>query len=124
LLQVGELHRGTDDDVSRVWLLDAADHLEQRRLAHAVRPDDAEDAAGRDFEREIVDERATAEALGHVPHLDHLVAEARSGRDAQLDRVERFFRALLDELLVAREPRLRARRARLRSLADPLELAR
>jgi hypothetical protein len=59
-----------------------------------------------------------------VLELDHLRPEARSGRDAQLDRLHRLLGLLLDELLVAREARLAARAAGLGRLADPLELAR
>ena len=43
---------------------DARDHVEQRRLAGAVRPDDAADLALGDVERHLVDGDEAAEALG------------------------------------------------------------
>ena len=47
--------------------------------------DHADDAAGRQREAEIVDQQAIAVALAQVRGLDHHVAEARTGRDRDLD---------------------------------------
>src|SRR6058998_882623 len=40
------------------------DHVEERRLPGTVRPDDADDLAGRDHERHVRDGDEAAEALG------------------------------------------------------------
>src|SRR5207249_6247792 len=57
LVHVGELHGLTDPERARVGLLLADDHPEQRRLARAVRPDDTDDPATGELEREVVDEQ-------------------------------------------------------------------
>ena len=47
LIDVGEDHRVADAQGAAVGLFLADDHAEKRRLARAVGPDDADDAAGR-----------------------------------------------------------------------------
>ena len=46
-----------------IGLIDAADQIEQRRLAGAVRPDQREDRARRDGERDVAHRVHAAEAL-------------------------------------------------------------
>src|ERR1700733_13553218 len=50
LVDIAEMHRFRDFDGAAVRFLRAGDHAEQRRLAGAVRPDDADNAAGRRLE--------------------------------------------------------------------------
>ena len=50
LVDIAELHRLADLDRAGVGLVLTGDHAEQRRLAGAVRADDADDAAGRQLE--------------------------------------------------------------------------
>src|SRR5208283_414145 len=47
LIHIAELHGVAEPECARVRRLLADDHLEQRRLARAVRADHADDAAGR-----------------------------------------------------------------------------
>jgi hypothetical protein len=47
----------------RIGLFLAGDHPEQRRLAGAVRADDADNAARRQLERQVVDQQPVAIAL-------------------------------------------------------------
>ena len=61
--------------VPRVGLFLAGDHAEQRGLAGAVRADDADDAAGRQLEGQIVDQQLVAEALRQMLEIDDIVAE-------------------------------------------------
>src|SRR5690606_13293473 len=123
LVDVGDLDRLADLQVAAVQRLESDDRLEERRLADAVRPDDADDAVRREREREPVDELAVAEALLQVLRLDHDRAEARPRRDLDLLEVELPGALRLGgHLLVAREPRLRLRLAALRVAAHPLEL--
>jgi hypothetical protein len=56
----------------------AGDHLEQRRLAGAVRADDADDAARRQLEGQVFDQQLVAEGLVQVRPRSRLVAEARA----------------------------------------------
>ena len=110
--------------VARIRLFGAGQHAEQRRLARAVRPDDADDRAGRELERQVVDQQALAEGLAQVRDLDHEVAEPRTRRDVDLvglvPRLE-FHGGQLVELAQAR---LALRLARLGVGAHPFELAR
>ena len=63
LVDVAEVHGRAEDDAAVVGLELAGDELEQRRLAGAVRADHAEDGAGRQLERDVLDDGAVAEAL-------------------------------------------------------------
>src|SRR5205814_4055151 len=49
----------------------AEDAVEQRRLAAAVRSDDAEDLALVDIERNAFDRMDAAELLGEIAHFEH-----------------------------------------------------
>ena len=51
---------------------EAADDVEQRRLARAVGADDADDLAGRDRQRDVVERRQAAEAHRETVHPQHL----------------------------------------------------
>jgi hypothetical protein len=51
------MHGVTDADRTGIRLFLTGDHLEQRRLAGAVRTDDADDAARRQLDREILDQQ-------------------------------------------------------------------
>ncbi len=84
LVDITEMHGLADADRTAVRLFLAGDHLEQRRLAGAVRADNADDAAGRQLDRQVVDQRAALEALGDAFHLDHHLAEALADRDDDL----------------------------------------
>ena len=79
--------------------------------------------SGREVEGEVLDEKPVAEALLHVLGAHDDVAEARAGRDVDLDRVEPFRLLLGEELLVGGESRLRLGMARRRAHPHPLELA-
>ena len=102
LVDVGELHRLADAELAVVGLLLAGDHLEERRLAGAVRPDHADDAAGRERERQVLDEQPVAEALDDVLGLDDEVAEARAGGNVDLDALDLEVLVVGEQLLVRR----------------------
>src|SRR5260370_7073422 len=55
----------------------ARDHVEDRALARAVRPDQAEDLAFFDLERDVVDGGEAAEALDQPGDLQHAVTSPR-----------------------------------------------
>ena len=63
LIDVGDDHRVADAEDAAVGRLLADDHAEERRLARAVGPDDADDAAGRQPEGHVLEEEAVAVAL-------------------------------------------------------------
>src|SRR6185503_4866925 len=124
LVDVGELDGLADAEGPVVGLRLAGDHPKQRRLAGAVRADDADDAGGGQREGEVVDEEPVAEALAHAVGVDHDVAEPRAGRDVDLDAVELDVLLLGEEALVRAEARLRLRVTGARARPHPLELAR
>jgi hypothetical protein len=77
LVDIAELHRLADLDRAGVGLFLAGDHAEQRGLAGAVGADDADDAAGRQLEIQILDQQPVAIALGQAFGFDH-VSPSRS----------------------------------------------
>src|SRR5215831_5872564 len=56
LVHVGDADRLADADRALVGLLLADDHLEQRGLAHSVRPEDADDAVTGQAEGEVLEQ--------------------------------------------------------------------
>src|SRR4249919_1187452 len=121
LVDVGELDRRAGVDRTGIRRFLADDHLEQRRLAGAVRADDADDRTRRDAEAQVVDQQTVAEALGHVLEFDDLVAKALARRNEDLVG---FLAALVVDrlqLLDARKAGLALGAAALGVLARPLE---
>src|SRR5207248_9369578 len=100
----------------------SGDHAERRRVARAVRADDADDRAGRDAEGEIVDEQALAVTLGDALELDHRIPEAVRDRDEDLLGLVALLVFVRRQLLEARQTRLRFRLAAFRVLPHPFEL--
>src|SRR4029077_10262296 len=93
-------------------------------LAGAVRADDADDAAARETERQIVDEQALAIALAQALGRDHQVAEPLARRDIDLVGLVAFLELARGELLVALQGALALGLTRLGVLPHPLELVR
>ena len=106
-------------DRAFVGLFLPGDHAKQRGLAGAVRADHADDAARRQFEREIVDQQLVAETLGEIGEIDDIVAEPLGDRDDDLRRRRRVVGLLVDEVLVALDARLGLGLPRLGRGADP-----
>ena len=67
---------GAETDLSAIGRREAADHVEERRLARAVRPDEAGDRAFGHAERAAGERLDAAEALGDAGHAEEV------GRDA------------------------------------------
>ena len=123
LVDIAELHRLADLDRAAVRLVLPGDHAEQRGLARAVRPDDADDAAGRQLEGEVVDQQIVAEALPEAVEVDDVLAEPLGHRDDDLRGLGLLFGGLCQQLLVALVARLGFRLPRPRRRRDPLLLA-
>ncbi len=70
LIDVAQLDRVADLQLAAVGLFLADDHAEQRGLAGAVGADDADDAARRQSEDEVLDQHAVAVALAELLGLD------------------------------------------------------
>ena len=86
--------------------LDADDHAKQRGLACAIGADDSDDATPRQVEVQILHQQQFAVSLAELVRDHHILAEARSGRDVDLEGP--LLRALGfgEQLVVARDPRL------------------
>ena len=91
---------------ARVRLLLAGDHAEKRRLAGAVGADDADDAAGRQLERKLVDEQPVAVAFAEIDDVDDVLAEPLGHGNDDLRAGRRLLVALPDELVISRDARL------------------
>ena len=104
--------------------LGAGEHAEQRGLAGTVRPDDADDAAARQREIQVIDQQAIAESLAQALDLDDQVAQPRSGRDVDLVGLVALLELLGGELIVAGQARFALGLTCLRIGAHPLEFAR
>ena len=106
LVDIAELHRLADLDGAVVGLLLPGDHAEQRGLAGAVRADDADDAARRQLEGEIVDQQIVAEALFEVVEIDDVLAEPLGDRNDDLRGLRLLLAGLLEQIFVALVARL------------------
>ena len=123
LVDVGDRDRFADPDRAGIRLLLADDHLEQGRLADAVRAEDTDDAVAGQAEGEVLEQAAVAEALDQMADLDDHAAQARARRD--LDLLEVQLAALVGlggHLLVPLQPGPALGLARPRAGPDPLEL--
>src|SRR6266446_4977259 len=87
LVDVAQLDRLAHLQRAALGLLLPDDHAKQRGLAGAVGPDDADDAAGRQAQIQIVDQQAVAIALAQLLGHDDEIAQPRAGRNADLARV-------------------------------------
>src|SRR5262245_65759394 len=114
LVDVRQLDRVADAQRPAVGLFLAGDHAEQRRLAGPVRPDDADDAAARQVEGQIVAQEAIAVALSEPLGPDVQLAQAWTRRDDDLGRALALAPALGEQLLVGLKPRLGLRLSRTR----------
>src|SRR5690606_5185572 len=84
LVDTGDLHAFTGDDLAAVGLLLVGQHAEQGGLARAVAADDADDGSLGNGQRQIIDQYPIAIALGNVVQFDDLIPQALAGRDVDL----------------------------------------
>ena len=124
LVDIAELDRIADGEGAVVGGFAAGDHPEQRRLAGAVRADDADDSAWRKPEGQIVDQQPLAESLAQPLGVDDDVAEPRAGRNMDLRGIDLALAFIGEHLLIGVDPRLRLGLAGLRRGTHPVELAR
>ena len=120
LIDIAEPHRRPDVDLAAIGLFLPGDQAEQRGLARAVRPDHADDAAGRQREAQILEQQFVAIGLGQPLGLDHLAAEPLGNLDEDLVGAGAAIILLLDQFVERADARLALGLARLRALPDPL----
>src|SRR6266545_2982635 len=116
------MHRLAHAERALVGLLLSRDHAEERGLARAVGADDADDAAARQAEAQVLDQEPVAVPLEEVLGLHDHVAQARPRRDDDLRRAVALLASLGQQRLVGLEPRLGLGLARAGGHAHPLEL--
>src|SRR5208282_3804738 len=116
--------RLADLDRALVGFFLPGDHAEQRGLAGAVRPDDADDAARRQFEGQVVDQKIVAKAFAQVLEVDHVLPEPLGDRNDDLRGLRLLLAGLFQQFLVALVTRLGFRLPRARRSGDPFLLAR
>ena len=124
MIDIAEMHRFADLDAALVLFFLADDHAKERRLAGAVRPDHADDAAGRQAESEIVDQEVVAIALAQLFEVDNGLPQPLRDRNNDLRALRGLLRRLLHEIFIALIAGLRLRLPRARGRRDPFTLAR
>ena len=69
--RIGEANAlAVHQDRATGWLVEAGEHLDQRRLAGAIVAQQADDLAGQDRQRDVVERVDAGEALGDVAQFD------------------------------------------------------
>src|SRR3954451_16392648 len=123
LVDIAELYGLADADTAGIRFLLARYHVEQRRLAGAVRADHADDAARRQAEIEILDQQPVAEPLADMLGLDDEIAEPGARRQHDLRRFGRLLAALRDQRIIGLQAGLALGLPGARALAHPFEFA-
>src|SRR6266404_9820152 len=118
------MHAVADRDGALVRRLLLGDHAEQRGLASAVRADDADNAARRQLERQIIDQKPVGKPLGQALEIDDVLTEALGHGNRDLRGLGLLLAGLLQELFVTLVARLGFGLACLRPGRDPFLLAR
>src|SRR4029077_2657573 len=80
-----------DVDGARVGRAEPADRFDGGGLAGAVRPEDGEDLAGLDRERDVVDDSLVAVALGEVGDFDDVHGPSLSRQPGRTHRTSGRF---------------------------------
>ena len=122
LVDEAEVDGLADLDGAAVGLFLPRDQLEQRGLARAVRPDHADDAAGGQHERQILEQQLVAIGLGDALELNHLAAEALGHLDDDLGLAGAAAGLRVLQFLELLDTRLGLGLAALGAGADPLQL--
>ena len=123
MIHVAERDRLADTDRAFVRRLLPADEPKERRLACAVRADDADDAAGRKRECQFINQQTLAVSLAYIVRFDDDVAEARPRRNVNLKLGGAALALLADQRLVSVDARFGFSVPRLRRHPDPFKLA-
>ncbi len=123
LIDIAELHRRADAEAAVIGLLAPRDHLEQRCLTGAVRPDDADNRPRGQLEGHILNQQPVAIALADIFRLDHQIAKPRPGRDIDLHIGGLLLGLLRQQILIGADPGLGFGLAALCTLADPFQFA-
>src|SRR6185369_9167061 len=121
LVEVGHVDLGAQADRALIRLQLAEDHPQQRRLAGAVGPDQADLVAALDAGREIADDDPLAEGFADTLQFGDQLAALVAGIELQIDLAHPLAPRLTfgAQLVQALDAEHRARPPRLDPLADP-----
>ncbi len=123
LVHISDLDGFAEAQRAGIGLLLPGDHPEERRLARTVGPDDADDAAARQREVDLVHQEHVTVALAESPRLDDDVAEPRARRDVDFGAFDALGGLFRQHGFVRVEARLALRLPRARGHPDPVQLA-
>ena len=101
LVDIAPLDGRADPNLAAVGLLLPGEHAEECGLARPIRSDDAHNAAGRQAEREVLDQQVIAVALADVLALHDQLAEFLSGGDLDFELFDAIQEFLGDQLVVS-----------------------
>src|SRR5437016_3394991 len=90
LIYISQLNRRACFERAAIGLLLTSDQPEKRRFACAVRPDHADDAAGREVEGQAFKQQPVAVSFAHAVGFDHYIAEARPRWNVNLQLIGVF----------------------------------
>ena len=122
LVHVAQLDRLTNLDRSRIRFLYPDDHPEHRRLTGSVRTDHADNAAFGKTEVHILIEDLVPISFADALGFDDHIAQSWARRDVDLQICGLLVLFLIDQFLIAVEPRLALRLTGFRRHADPFQL--
>src|ERR1700722_6911481 len=123
LIDVGQLHAGSQADFAAVRLLDSRQNAKPRGFAGAVGSGDSHDSPRGQAETQGIDQQPVAITLAYVLAFDDQVAQPVAGRNVDFIGFVAFLEFLRRQLLVALQARLGLRLARFRVRAHPFQLA-
>ncbi len=123
LIHVGPLHGFADLEIALQRFQLSGDEFEKSGFTRAVRADNAHDAGGRQGKVQVVVKEFVAVGHHNVVGFDHLVTQARAGRNEEFQLVFLFFGVLAEHFLVGTEARFRLSLSGLGGHPDPLQLA-
>src|SRR4029434_2074684 len=122
LVDVAEVYRWADVDLRRVRVFLSGDYLEEGRLAGAIGADDADDAARRQREQQILEQQLVAIGLGKGIDFDDLAAEPLGHLDENFRLARNILFLRRDQLIEFGNTRFRLGLAGFGALPDPFEL--
>ena len=123
LVHIAQHHGLAHAQGAAVGPFGAGDHAQQGRLAGAVGADDADDAAGRQAEAQVLDQQRLAVPLAQMLGLDRQVAEPGTRRNDDLGGSQLLLRGLGEQGLVGRDSRLALGLAGAGRRPDPFQFA-
>ena len=118
LIDIGQIDRVADGQLSVGRLLRAGDHVEQCRLAGPVGTDDADNAAGRKIEVEVLKQQPVAERLAQPFRTNDEITERLGDGDLNIGPLLARVVLLRRQFADAAQPRLILRRTGLWATAS------